>query len=103
MGLAFFGLTSEKAPQFKLNLYTEIHEIVFYGKGGYTWSEVYNLPIWLRRYTYKKIHEHYKKQAEINQNASSNSNPNQTTLVKPDGTINKSAFTQASQPYKSKL
>ena len=59
--------------------------------------------MWLRNYTYKKIKEHYEKEAEIAKNASSNSNPNQTTLIKPDGTINKPAFTQASQPYKSKL
>lgn len=103
MGLDFFGLTFNTAPQFKLNLFTEIHEIVFYGKGGYTWSDVYNLPVWLRKYTYKKIRDHYEKQAEINNNATANANPNQTTLIKPDGTINKSAFSQASQPYKSKL
>ena len=103
LGLAFFGLNSEIAPQYKLNLFNEIHEIVFYGQGGYTWSDTYNLPMWLRKYTYKKIKEHYDKQNEAAQKASNSSNPNQTTLVSPDGTVNKSAFTQASQPYKSKL
>ena len=103
MGLAFFGLTSDTAPQYKLNLFTEIHEIVFYGQGGYTWNDTYNLPMWLRKYTYKKIKEHYDKKAEATQNASTTSNPNQTTLISPDGTINKSAFSQLSQPYKSKL
>ena len=102
MGLAFFGLNSELAKQYKLNLFNEIHEIVFYGQGGYTWGDTYNLPMWLRQYTYKKIKEHYEKQVEVANKQSSN-NPNQTTLVSPDGTVNKSAFAQTSQPYKSKL
>lgn len=103
MGLAFFGLTPETSNQFKLALFNELHEIVFYGQGGYTWGDVYNLPIWLRNYTYKKIKEHYDKQAEIAKKSSSSSKPNTTTLVNPDGTVNKPAFNQASQPYKAKI
>tara|TARA_R110000796_G_scaffold241051_1_gene362326 strand:- start:38 stop:274 length:237 start_codon:yes stop_codon:yes gene_type:complete len=38
-------------------LFTQIHEIVYYGKGGYDWVTVYNMPIWLRNFTFKKIQE----------------------------------------------
>lgn len=62
LGLSFFGLTSEAAPQIRINLFTQIHEIVFYGQGGYDWETVYNMPIWLRKFTFNKMKEHYDKQ-----------------------------------------
>lgn len=45
-------------------LFTQVHEIVFYGKGGYDFDTVYNLPIWLRNYIYHEIVEAYKAEAE---------------------------------------
>jgi len=48
-------------------LFSQIHEIVFYGQGGYDWDTVYNMPIWLRLFTFNKIKEHYTKQAEENE------------------------------------
>ena len=52
----FFGLTKE----YRLHLFRQIHEIVFHGKGGYTWDDVYNMPIWLRKFTYNNIREFYE-------------------------------------------
>ena len=48
-----------------------MHEIVFHGNGGYDWHTLYNMPIWLRNFTFKKIQEYYKKQEEA-QNKNSN-------------------------------
>lgn len=62
MDLAFFGLTSEVIPQVRSNLFTQIHEIVFHGQGGYDWETVYNMPTWLRKFTFSKIQEYYDKQ-----------------------------------------
>jgi len=56
--LTFFGLTQ----QYRLNLFSQIHEIVFHGKGGYDYDTLYNMPIWLRNFTYKKIKEFYENQ-----------------------------------------
>lgn len=42
-------------------LFSRLHEIVFYGKGGYDLDTVYNLPIWLRKFIYHQINEHYKE------------------------------------------
>ena len=61
MGLAFFGLISENIPKLRVSLFTQIHEIIFYGKGGYDWETVYNMPIWLRRFTHKQIQDYYSK------------------------------------------
>lgn len=61
MELAFFGLTLDNAPQVRISLFTQIHEIVFYGNGGYDWNTIYNMPIWLRKFTFSQIQEHYNK------------------------------------------
>ena len=66
LDLAFFGLTSEIAPQYRANLFTQIHEIVFHGQGGYDWETVYNMPIWLRKFTFAKLREYYDKQNQQN-------------------------------------
>lgn len=66
MGSTFFGLTFKTAPQIRKNLFTQIHEIVFHGQGGYTWESIYNMPIWLRKYTYKQIKDHYNKKPAQN-------------------------------------
>lgn len=54
--MAFFGLT----PEYRLKLFSQLHEIVFYGRGGYTWWDVYELPIATRRFIYNKILEFYE-------------------------------------------
>ena len=64
MDLSFFGLTSEVAKQVRVNLFIQIHEIVFHGQGGYDWETVYNMPIWLRRFTYNNIKEFYENEKE---------------------------------------
>jgi hypothetical protein len=59
LGSRFFGLT----PQYRVSLFTQIHEIVFHGKGGYDYYTIYNMPIWLRNFTFNKMREHYDKEA----------------------------------------
>lgn len=45
-------------------MFTQINEIVFYGKGGYDFDTVYNLPIWLRNFIYHEMVESYSREAE---------------------------------------
>jgi hypothetical protein len=59
LDLTFFGLTSELAKESRVNLFTQIQEIVFHGQGGYDWETVYNMPIWLRKFTFHKMKEYY--------------------------------------------
>ena len=47
-----------------MSLFKIIHEIVFNGQGGYDWNTVYNMPLWLRRFTYETLKEHYEKQKQ---------------------------------------
>lgn len=87
----FFGLTSNEIANTRKNLFTQIHEICFHGKGGYDWNIVYNMPIWLRNFTFSQIQSFYKKESESINKANQQSK-NQTTAISPDGKINPSAF-----------
>lgn len=58
--LRFFGLTLE----YRIHLFKQIHEIVFFGKGGYDFDTIYNMPIWLRMFTFRNIQEYYEKENE---------------------------------------
>ena len=87
LGLSFFGLTSDTAAVVRANLFTQIHEICFHGKGGFDWPTVYAMPRWLRQFTFNKINEFYQKEVEAHENASKRSG--KQTLVNPDGTVNR--------------
>jgi hypothetical protein len=78
LGLAFFGLT----PKYREYLFTRIHEICFYGQGGYDWETIYNLPISHRDFIYHKIREHFEKQ-NANAEKQQKSMKNSTTVAKP--------------------
>lgn len=96
LDLAFFGLTSSNAAQFRKNILTEVHEAVYYGGGGYTWSEVYNMPIYLRRFTLLKIKEHIEN---VNKAVKPKDSKNQT-LIDSSGKVNAPQFKAASSKYK---
>ena len=86
MGLAFFGLTSNNIAPARASLFNQIHQIVFYGKGGYDWHTVYNMPIWLRRWTFNEIKNHYEEEKDAAENPGKNSGGKQT-IINSDGTI----------------
>jgi hypothetical protein len=93
--LAFFGLTSEIASQFRFNLFKQIHEIVFHGKGGYTWETIYNMPVWLRKFTFFQLQNFYKEELEQSQNAQLG---NKTTLVDSTGKVQSPEFAKGKKP-----
>ena len=97
MGLGFFGLTSDTAPIARANLFAQIHEICFHGKGGYDWPTVYDMPRWLRQFTFNKIQDFYNKETESIQKSTS-SNSNKSTLVDPMGNVNKEAWKSVPKP-----
>tara|TARA_B110000503_G_scaffold131434_1_gene206083 strand:+ start:178 stop:489 length:312 start_codon:yes stop_codon:yes gene_type:complete len=100
LDLSFFGLTSSTAPITRANLFTQIHEIVFHGKGGYDWNTIYNMPRWLRQFTFNKINDFYKKESEANENASKGKNS--STLMDSSGKINHENFSNT-QKLSSKV
>ena len=106
--LTFFGLT----PEYRKHTLDIIHEIVYYGGGGYEWWLVYNMPVWLRNYTHKKVIEY--KSSETSSSNSSNNTPSkgkkqtnqQIDLANPDRSKipqqyqTKSYYTTSASPKK---
>ena len=41
----FFGLNQSN----RKNVFKEIFDLVYHGQGGFPHSEVYNMPVWMRR------------------------------------------------------
>ena len=64
----FFGLT----PEYRQVLFTQIHDLVYHGGGGFIHSEIYNMPVWMRRFHIGKINEHIEKQNEEQRKAEGN-------------------------------
>ena len=89
----------ETAPQIRLNVFKQLHEIVFHGKGGYDYNTIYNMPIWLRKFTFKEINDFYEKKAKAEKNEQS---AGKTSLVDSEGKINAPQFQQASKAYEGK-
>ena len=96
--LVFFGITPESAAQIRYNLFDLIDEMVIASNGSYSWNDIYNMPIWLRSFTYNKMKARVEKQT-----AQTSSTTNKKTLVNPDGTINKEAFKEANNNMKGKI
>lgn len=97
MGSTFFGLTSDIAPQARAALFKQIHEIVFHGKGGYDWNTIYNMPIWLRKFTFTQIQNFYKEEEEAIKNKGKGGNQ---TVIGTDGHIKAPEFMQKNNEQK---
>ena len=95
----FFGLSSKEASSVRQSIFRQIHNIVYHGNGGYNWTTIYNMPIWLRKFTFKEIQDFNDEQ---NQKIKAQSNPGKTSLVNSDGQVNTSQFKNASKPYQGK-
>ena len=73
----FFGLT----PDRRSSIFKQIHEIVFHGNGGYSWHDVYNMPIWLRKFTFNEMQTYFTDQAE---KIKAKNKPKETKTLRPD-------------------
>ena len=92
LDLTFFGLTSKISPVFRKSIFDQIHQIVFHGKGGYDWYSVYNMPIWLRKYTFSEIKKHYEEEKKVIEDAKKGKD--QQTVIDPSGKITPPQFKQ---------
>lgn len=66
MGSTFFGLTSE----YKLDLHKLLFTLIYYSNGGFTYTEVYNMPVYLRTFYLKQLEEAKKQEADAVKSAS---------------------------------
>ena len=46
---------------------SEVHDLVYHGRGGFPYETVYNMPITYRKYHIRKIQEYLDKKADNNQ------------------------------------
>lgn len=61
----FFGLTFE----YNQRVYDQIFDLAFYGQGGFTYNDVYHMPVNLRSYYYAKISDIMRMRFEENEKA----------------------------------
>ncbi len=78
-----------------------IHDIVYHGNGGYDYYTIYNMPNWLRKFTWKEIND-FVLERNKQQKSASEKGKNKESLVNSDGKINVPDFKAASAPYKGK-
>ena len=48
---------------------TEVHDLVYHGNGGFTYYDVYSMPIKYRKYHIQKINEYIEKRNEAEEKA----------------------------------
>ena len=87
LALTFFGLT----PNYRNILFSQVHDLVFHGGGGFKHSEVYNMPTWMRLFHIQKISEFNKKQNEEAEKAYKKPTTSKKTLgpnINPSSTYN---------------
>ena len=60
-----------------------IHDIVYHGNGGFDWNTVYEMPIWLRKFTYGRISDFLEEKAKANKQASTPNNQRNIDISAP--------------------
>ena len=63
--LTFFGLP----PTYRPIVHQEVFSLIYFGKGGFTWNDVMNMPIWLRKFYVKQIESVVAEQNKANKKA----------------------------------
>ena len=80
---------------------TEIFELVYHGGGGFSYSEVWNMPVSHRRYNLKKINEYLDKVEEMRERDKKLTSKSDLTEVKVPDHVNKTS--QKEPTYVSKI
>ena len=61
----FFGLT----PEYRSHMMDEIFLITYYGKGGFSRDDVFNMPVYERRWVLERIQEEVEKKNKADRDA----------------------------------
>tara|TARA_R110000822_G_scaffold264115_1_gene388312 strand:+ start:1566 stop:1778 length:213 start_codon:yes stop_codon:yes gene_type:complete len=61
-----------------------VHDLVYHGGGGFIYSEIYNMPIWLRKFHINKISEYNQEQNDKIEQAQKGSSPNSNKVQGPN-------------------
>lgn len=84
----------EVAPSFRINLFKQIHEIIFHGNGGYDYHTIYNMPLWLRNYTFAEIKKYYQEKQKAENKAIQGQNSTSANIGDPIPDHMKKVFQQ---------
>ena len=75
----FFGLTQEC----KLSLHKQIFDLVFHGAGGFTYTDVLNMPVYLRTFYILKMSKMFKDQKKQHDKQLKKSQARQKSTPRP--------------------
>lgn len=57
----FFGLNHN----YRKHLHSHIFDLIYHGNGGFTWNDVYNMPVWARKFYIGKIVEFKEAERKV--------------------------------------
>jgi hypothetical protein len=75
----FFGLT----PEYSVSKHKQLFDLVYHSKGGFTYSDVLDMPIHLRVFYIKKLEETFKNQRKEHEKAMKQSRTKAPRVSKP--------------------
>jgi len=82
--LTFFGLPSD----YTVYLHSIIFDICYHGNGGFTFSEVYNMPVHLRMFYYNKlVQAKQHEKSEIENSRGSKGGISRPNVSRPPGKV----------------
>jgi hypothetical protein len=64
-GSTFFGLT----PEYKKSVHENIFVLAYFTKGGFTFDQVYFMPVYLRNFYLKQLQDMKQKEADAHKDA----------------------------------
>ena len=75
----FFGLT----PSYRVQKQEQIFDLVYHSQGGFSYKDVYHMPVYLRTFYIHKLSKLFKKQKEEHEKAMRSAKSKSRTGGKP--------------------
>ena len=51
-------------PEYKPEIHEQIFQLILHSKGGFSFGEAYNLPVYLRTFYLRRLESFYKEEAK---------------------------------------
>jgi hypothetical protein len=71
--------------QYRLKLHESIFDMVWFGEGRWSWQDIYEMPIFLRRFWIKKIERIMKERDDSRKRSLQQNNPSRPLPTKRRG------------------
>ena len=63
-------------------LHKQVFEMLYHSNGGFGWSELYSMPIWLRRFYYQQLVEQKKLESDQMKKAQKGQSPSSGQIAR---------------------